>query len=166
MVDIIEWKKGEVLVEGVVGKDRVVHIDDIGNAVENRSDMEKKPHAEMKKDELIGMVRECCKKNDLNTIFDLIKVAGKLEDEVNIEIAKVLKEKAWTSLAENFIGTVGVCEKAKKIAKGGIWEIERGVQLPPMRFGNTPGKKRSGRSKKVIYNCPVVIGDNVLQSRK
>lgn len=166
MIDIFGWKKGEVLIEGITEDNRVVPIDDIGNAVENGKGMEKKPFADMKKDELIGRIRECGKNNDLDTVFDLIKIAGKLEDEVNIEIAKVLKEKAWTSLAENFVGTKGVCEKAKEIAKGGIWEIECGVQLPPLRFGNMPGIKRRGRSKKVVYNCPVVSGNRVLEKQR
>jgi len=83
---------------------------------------------------LIKEIDKCGKANDIASVFYLVKRAAELSDPVNIKLAELLNEKAWTYFAEDFVNTNGVCKEAKEIAKGGIWPVDRGRPIMPKRF--------------------------------
>lgn len=102
---------------------------------------------------LIKEIDKCGETNDIAGVFDLVKKAGELSNPVNIKLAKLLNEKAWSYLAEDFVNTNGVCKEAKEIAKGGIWEVDRGRPIMPKRFGkrlSKPEPKPKSKQKEKV----------------
>jgi len=132
-----------VLVEGLMSGKRV----EIGTI----RDMFEK--GDLNDELLMHAIEQYGKTSNINAIFNLVKMAGELSDQVNLKLAELLNEKALTSLAEDFVATKGVCKEAKEIAKGGIWKVDkRGVPTVPKRFGRKPGDKP--KKENMRYNCP------------
>lgn len=134
-------EKDSVLVEGIISGETV--------KVDNFRDLFKRK--DLSDELMIQAIDQCRKANDIYTVFNLVKKAGELSDQVNIKLATLINEKAWPSFAEEFVNTEGVCKEAKEIARGGIWKFERGRHVPPARFGLRPGEKRPERREKVRY---------------
>lgn len=138
---MLEKKKDSVLVEGIIAGETA--------KVDNFRDLFRRK--DLSDELMIQAIDHCGKANDVHAVFNLVKKAGELSDPVNIKLAKLINEKAWPSFAEEFVNTEGVCKEAKEIARGGIWKIERGRQVPPKRFGKEPEEQRPDKREKVRY---------------
>jgi len=132
-------ERDSVLVEGIIPGEKI-EVGSFGEIFQRK---------DVNDDLMLRAIDQCAKANDISAFFYLLKKAENLSDKINIKFAEVLKEKAWTSFAEEFVNIKGVCEEAKEIAKGGIWPIKRGRQVPPKRFG------RPKRTIRPTYNAPL-----------
>lgn len=97
---------------------------------------------------LMQAIEQYGKTSNIHGVFNLVKMAGELSDQVNLKLAELLNDRALTSLAEDFVATKGVCGEAKEIAKGGIWKVDnRGVPTVSRRFGNRNAEKPEPKRK-------------------